>query len=79
MTYYLLGESFSDLKRPDRAVGFYEEAVQRNPKFSQAVYGLGVAYAQLGRKTDFEATVDLLKKMDPQAAQQLAATPLGRR
>ena len=79
MTYYLLGESFSDLKRPERAVGFYEEAVQRNPKFSQAVYGLGVAYAQLGRKTDFEATVDLLKKMDPQAAQQLAATPLGRR
>jgi tetratricopeptide (TPR) repeat protein len=79
MTYYLLGESFSDLKRPERAVGFYEEAVQRNPKFPQAVYGLGVAYAQLGRKTEFDATVDLLKKMDPQAAAQLAATPLGKR
>jgi tetratricopeptide (TPR) repeat protein len=79
MTYYLIGESFSDLKRPERAVGFYEEAVQRNPRFPQAVYGLGVCYAQLGRKTDFEATVDLLKKMDPQAAQQLAATPVARR
>ncbi len=77
MTYYLIGESFSDLKRPDRAVSFYEEAVQRNPKFGEAVYGLGVAYARLGRKTDFEATVDLLKKIDPQAAQQLAATPVG--
>ena len=79
MTYYLLGESFSDLKRPERAVGFYEEAVQRDPKFGEAVYGLGVAYAQLGRKTEFEAAVDLLKKLDPKAAQQLAATPLGRR
>jgi tetratricopeptide (TPR) repeat protein len=79
VTYYLLGESFSDLKRPERAVGFYEEAVQRNPRFSEAVFGLGVAYAQLGRKTEFEATVDLLKKIDPQAAQQLAATPLGKR
>jgi len=77
MTYFLIGESFSDLKRPDRAVGFYEEAVQRNPKFGEAVYGLGVAYARLGRKTDFEATVDLLKKIDPQAAQRLATTPLG--
>ena len=79
VTYYLLGESFSDLKRPERAVGFYEEAVQRNPRFGEAVFGLGVAYAQLGRKTEFEATVDLLKKIDPQAAQQLAATPVGKR
>jgi tetratricopeptide (TPR) repeat protein len=79
MTYYLLGESFSDLKRPDRAVGFYEEAVQRNPKFGEAVYGLGVAYARLGRKTEFEAAVDLLKKLDPQAAQQLAAAQRGQR
>jgi tetratricopeptide (TPR) repeat protein len=76
MTYFLLGESFSDLKRPDRAVSFYEEAVQRNPKFPEAVYGLGIAYAQLGRKVEFEATVDLLKKMDPQAAERLASTPV---
>jgi tetratricopeptide (TPR) repeat protein len=79
MTYYLLGESFSDLKRPERAVGFYEEAVQRDPKFGEAVYGLGVAYARLGRKIEFDATVDLLKKLDPKAAQQLATTPLGQR
>ena len=53
--------------------------MQRDPKFGEAVYGLGVAYAQLGRKTEFEAAVDLLKKLDPGVAQQLAATPLGRR
>jgi hypothetical protein len=40
------------------------------------VYGLGVAYARLGRKAEFDATVQLLKKLDPQAAQKLAATPL---
>jgi predicted Zn-dependent protease len=79
MTWYLLGESYSDLKRPERAVGFYERAVEREPKFAQAVYGLGVAYARLGRRTEFDATVQHLRKLDPQAADRLAATPLGRR
>jgi tetratricopeptide (TPR) repeat protein len=78
MTWYLLAESYSDLKRPERAVGFYERAVEREPKFTKAVYGLGVSYARLGRKTEFDATVQHLQKLDPQAAQQLAATPLAR-
>jgi Flp pilus assembly protein TadD len=60
-------------------VGFYERAVEREPKFAQAVYGLGVAYARLGRRTEFDATVQHLRKLDPQAADRLAATPLGRR
>jgi tetratricopeptide (TPR) repeat protein len=76
MTWYLLAESYSDLKRPERAVGFYERAVEREPKFTKAIYGLGVSYARLGRKTEFDATVQHLQKLDPQAAQQLAATPL---
>jgi tetratricopeptide (TPR) repeat protein len=76
MTWYLLGESYTDLQRPERAVGFYERAVEREPKFAEAVYALGVTYARLGRKTEFDATVQLLKKLDPQAAQKLAATPL---
>jgi tetratricopeptide (TPR) repeat protein len=77
MTWYLLGESYTDLKRPDRAVGFYEKAVEREPKFAQAVYGLGVSYARLGRRVEFDATVQHLKKLDPQAAERLAATPFG--
>ena len=76
MTWYLFGESYTDLQRPERAVGFYERAVEREPKFVDAVYGLGVTYARLGRKAEFDATVQLLKKLDPQAAQKLAATPL---
>jgi tetratricopeptide (TPR) repeat protein len=79
MTWYLLGESYSDLKRPDRAVGYYERAVEREPKFVPAVYGLGVAYARLGRKSEFDATVQHLKKLDPGAAQKLAATPVAAR
>jgi tetratricopeptide (TPR) repeat protein len=79
MTWYLLGESYSDLKRPDRAVGFYEKAVEREPKFVPAVYGLGVSYARLGRRTEFDATVQHLKKLDPQAGERLAATPFGAR
>jgi tetratricopeptide (TPR) repeat protein len=76
MTWYLLGESYSDLKRPERAVGYYERAVEREPKFAEAVYGLGVAYARLGRKREFDATLRYLQKLDPPAAEKLAATPL---
>ena len=79
VTYYLLGESFTDLKRPDRAVGFYEQAVQRNPEFVEAVYQLGATYARLGRKTDFDATVQLLQRLNPSAAKKLAEVPVSAR
>ena len=42
------------------------------------MYALGVTYARLGRKTDFEATVELMGKLNPQAAKELAAVPLGK-
>jgi len=79
VTFYLLGESFNDIKRPERAVGFYEQAVQLDPQFVPALYGLGLTYARLGRKADFDATVQLLDKLNPQAAKQLVAAASGAR
>jgi tetratricopeptide (TPR) repeat protein len=76
VTYFLLGESFRDLKRPDRAVGFYEQALQRNARFPEALYGAGLAYAQLGRRSEFEFTVQRLRAINPQAADQLAKAPV---
>jgi tetratricopeptide (TPR) repeat protein len=73
MTYFLLGESFNDLKRADRAVTYYQQAVQRDPQFVEAIYQLGAAYARLGRKADFEATVQRLRELNPEAAKRLVA------
>jgi tetratricopeptide (TPR) repeat protein len=77
MTYYILGESFDDLNRPDRAAPFYEQAVQRNPQFADAVYRLGVTYARLGRKKEFDATVEHLRRLNADAAKKLAEVPVG--
>lgn len=79
VTWFLLGESFNDLKRPDRAVGFYEQAVQRDPKFVEAVYALGLTYARLGRKADFDNIVQHLGRINSAAAKQLATVPVGTR
>ena len=79
VTFYLLGESFNDIKRPERAVGFYEQAVQLDPQFVPALYALGLTYARLGRRADFDATVQLLDKLNPQAAKQLVAAASGAR
>jgi tetratricopeptide (TPR) repeat protein len=72
VTYYLIGASFSDLKKPDRAVAFYEQALQRNPRFTEALYGAGVAYAQLGRRSELEYTVQRLRPVNAALADQLA-------
>jgi tetratricopeptide (TPR) repeat protein len=73
VTYYLLGETFSDLKRPSRAVEFYLQAIERDPQFVEAIYALGLAYARLGRKTDFDDALKHLHSLNPAAAKQLAS------
>jgi tetratricopeptide (TPR) repeat protein len=77
VTYYLLGESFSDLKRPSRAVEFYLQAIERDPRFVEAVYALGLAYARLGRKVDYDDALKHLQSLDPAAAKQLASAAEG--
>ena len=71
-TYFLIGENFNDLKEPDRAVEFYQLALRRDAKMIPAWYGLGVAYARLGRTAEFDQVERQLRGLSPQRADQLA-------
>lgn len=72
-TYYLLGESYSDLSRDLAAAAAYREAVELNAEFAQAWFGLGRAYARLGRTADFDVTLATLARLDGSLARDLAA------
>ncbi len=71
-TYFLLGESYADLDRDLPAAAAYREAVQLDGKFAMAWFGLGRAYARLGRAADYETALKALGKLDPALAKQLA-------
>jgi tetratricopeptide (TPR) repeat protein len=73
VTYYLIAESYNELRRPDRAIGYYELALQRNPQFIEALYSAGFTYALLGRKLEFDATVQRLRALSPPHAERLAS------
>jgi len=77
--YFLLGESYSDLDRDLPASAAYREAVQLDGQFANAWYGLGRAYARLGRREDYEKALTALGKLDPALAKQLAELRPGRR
>lgn len=70
--YFLLGESYADLDRDLPASTAYREAVKLDDRFAKAWYGLGRAYARLGRKDDYEKALTRLGKLDPALAKQLA-------
>ena len=71
-TWFLLGESYSDLDRDLPAVSAYREAVQLNSGFAPAWYGLGRAYARLGRRADYERALKSLEEIDSSLAKELA-------
>ncbi len=71
-TYFLIGESFVDLKQPDRAIEYYQLALRRDGKMIPAWYGLGVAYARLGRTAEFDEVEQGLRQLAPSRADQLA-------
>jgi tetratricopeptide (TPR) repeat protein len=71
-TYFLIGECFRDLKQPERAIEYYQLALRRDSEMVDAWYGLGVAYARLGRTSDFDQVEQGLRKLSPQRADQLA-------
>jgi cytochrome c-type biogenesis protein CcmH/NrfG len=71
-TWFLLGESYSDLDRDLPAASAYREAVQRNGEFARAWFGLGRAYARLGRRADFEQALKRLEELNIPLAKELA-------
>jgi tetratricopeptide (TPR) repeat protein len=71
-TYLLIGQSFSDLKQPDRALEYFQLALRRDVKLIPAWYGLGAAYARLGRTADFDEVERNLRQLSPPDADRLA-------
>jgi len=71
-TYLLIGQCFNDLKQPDRAVEYFQLALRRDARLVEGWYGLGVAYARLGRTADFDEVERGLRELSPAHADQLA-------
>jgi cytochrome c-type biogenesis protein CcmH/NrfG len=71
-TWFLLGESYSDLDRDLPAAAAYREAVQLNSEFPRAWFGLGRAYARLGRRAEYEQALKSLERLDVSLAKELA-------
>jgi cytochrome c-type biogenesis protein CcmH/NrfG len=71
-SYYLLGESYSDLDRDLPAADAYRQSVQLDGEFSRAWFGLGRASARLGRTAEFESALKSLERLDPKLAKELA-------
>ena len=73
-TPYLLGESYSDLRRYDEAAAAYRQALAMNREFSPAWAGLARAYASLGRDAEALEARRALEKIDPRLARELEAS-----
>jgi tetratricopeptide (TPR) repeat protein len=70
-TPYLLGESYSDLKRYNEAAAAYRQALAMNQKFAAAWFGLSRAYSSLGRADEARQARGALEKIDPALAKRL--------
>jgi cytochrome c-type biogenesis protein CcmH/NrfG len=81
-TWYLLGESYHDLGNYERAAQSYTAALTRDSRNSSAWYGLAVANYRLGRKSETDAALAGLRRVNPQLADkvtaQMAAQPAPR-
>lgn len=71
LTPYLLGESYSDLKRYDLAVPAYRDALRIEERFPAAWFALAMSYARLGRTGEAREAGLRLEKLDPAAAERL--------
>ncbi|MCX7891783.1 MAG: tetratricopeptide repeat protein [Burkholderiales bacterium] len=72
-TFFLIGETYMALGQPARAVPAYEKAMTLLPDAVEIWYGLGLAYAKLGRTDDFREVEQRLRSVDPRLAAQLVA------
>lgn len=72
VTFFLLGESYSDLGRLQPAVGAYQQAIRLDNQFAQAWFGMGRAYVRQGRNAEAGEIVKVLEKFDPGLAAKLA-------
>lgn len=74
-----LGQSYDDLGRSDLAIGAYRSAVKLDRELAQAWFGLGRAAARLNRRPDYEQSLQVLERLNPPLAKELAAIRPGPR
>ncbi|HKA45380.1 MAG TPA: tetratricopeptide repeat protein [Burkholderiales bacterium] len=72
-TWFLLGETYSELGRLEPAVSAYREALQLDDQFAYAWLGLGKVYVHLGRDSEVRRVAQVLDKLNPALAKELAA------
>ena len=71
VTFFFLGEAYRDSQQLDRAVPAYREAARLSPEFAQAWYELGSASLRMGDRSEAQAALDSLQKLDPALAAKL--------
>ncbi len=74
--FYLLGGSYYVLGQVDNAIEAYKKSVELNPKFTKAIYNLGVAYLNTKKVNKDAATEQykLLLELDKALADRLKQT-----
>ncbi|MEZ4335852.1 MAG: tetratricopeptide repeat protein [Sandaracinaceae bacterium] len=66
-----LGENLMELRRFAEAVEPYQQAMLSAPDDPMLRYGLGICYANLGQDAAAAKQLDVLKKLDPDLAEEL--------
>jgi protein O-mannosyl-transferase len=72
VAYYNLGLALENQGRPTEAVASYQNALQRNPNYSDALLHLGLVNLRLGARPEAEQLLPLLQKLDQGKAARLA-------
>jgi serine protease Do len=71
--FYMRGISLAQQGQVARAVDAYRSAVALEPDYTPALLDLGKAYLLLGADADAQKIIVTLKRLDPEAADELAA------
>jgi tetratricopeptide (TPR) repeat protein len=71
MTFFLIGQSYKQLKRPKEAIAAYKQAIHLRPDLALARYQLGLAYLEIGDRFAAREQAEELVKLDSKLAKQL--------
>ncbi len=66
--YFELAKAYSDSDRPEEAVPFYRQALQRDPEFWPALHRLGLTLARLGSLEQSADALERARKSAPSIA-----------
>jgi tetratricopeptide (TPR) repeat protein len=70
--YYDIGNAYADLGQYDKAIQYYQTALQVDPSFAKANYNLALAYARMKRTDDAVGVLKQLLLADPKNTQILS-------